>query len=788
MSKNLRLEVVINNAVIKANMLKHEYLTLELLMSAILEDELVVEILSNLHVNIDNLIDELDGFLADESNFSILTEEQIEALSQDQFVDESLRKVAAQSGIFFQPEISEGLQRVIQRAAIHVQSSGKKEIYAINLLVAIFNEPESFAAYLLQSHNIEKFDIIKLVAHGVDRPLNTQNPNVLESIRGEFGTTNEEQNTQNALDLYCINLNEQVVKGKIDPIIGRQDEIQRVTQILCRRRKNNPLLVGEAGVGKTAIAEGLAYRIVHQDVPEVLKNTVVFSLDMASLLAGTKYRGDFEQRLKSVIKAIKAYKEQDGEQNKETVIFIDEMHTIMGAGATSSGSMDASNLLKPAMSSGEIRVIGSTTYEEYRKFIEKDQAFSRRLQKVDVIEPSNDETFEILLGLKGKFEEHHDVKYSNEIVRMIVDLASKHITDRKNPDKSIDVMDEIGAMMRIAPAAEKHVDINKKDVEVIISKIANIPKMSVASDEKTKLKGLKTNLKRVLFGQDQAIDTVSDSILLSRSGLSHDTKPMGAFLFTGPTGVGKTELAKQLALELGIHLERFDMSEYMEKHSVAKLVGAPPGYVGFDNGGLLTDTIKKHPHAVLLLDEIEKAHPDVFNVLLQVMDHGTLTDSQGRHTDFRNVVIIMTSNAGAKEMESGSIGLGGAVAVNTTKRDQAIKNFFSPEFRNRLDAIVHFNKLSDEQVLKIVDKFLIALETKLIAKGVELVVDMKARELLAKRGFDPKMGARPLIRIIDQEIKKPLSQEILFGELENGGKVVVSVENVGEKFAFKYSR
>lgn len=785
MSRNLRLEVVINNAVLKANMLKHEYLTLELLMSAILEDELVVEILSSLGVNLDNLIDELDGFLSDESNFSILTEEQIESLAQDQFVDESLRKVAAQSGIFFQPEISEGLQRVIQRAAIHVQSSGKKDIFAINLLVAIFNEPESFAAYLLQSHNIEKFDVVKAVAHGVDRSLNTNNPNVLESIRGEFGQSgSDEQSSQNVLELYCVNLNEQVLKGKIDPIIGRQDEIQRVTQVLCRRRKNNPLLVGEAGVGKTAIAEGLAYRIVHQDVPEILKNTIVFALDMASLLAGTKYRGDFEQRLKSVIKAIKAYKE---EQNKDTVVFIDEMHTIMGAGATSSGSMDASNLLKPAMSNGEIRVIGSTTYEEYRKFIEKDQAFSRRLQKIDVLEPSSDETFEILLGLKTKFEEHHEVKYSNEIVRMIVDLASKHITDRKNPDKSIDVMDEIGAMMRITPTQEKHVDINKKDVEMIISKIANIPKMSVASDEKTKLRGLKTNLKRVLFGQDQAIDTVSDSILLSRSGLSHDTKPMGAFLFTGPTGVGKTELAKQLALELGIHLERFDMSEYMEKHSVAKLVGAPPGYVGFDNGGLLTDTIKKHPHAILLLDEIEKAHPDIFNVLLQVMDHGTLTDSQGRQTDFRNVVIIMTSNAGAKEMESGSIGLGGAVAVNTTKRDQAIKNFFSPEFRNRLDAIVHFNKLSDEQVLKIVDKFLIALETKLIAKGVELVVDMKARELLAKRGFDPKMGARPLIRIIDQEIKKPLSQEILFGELENGGKVVVSVENVGDKFTFKYS-
>lgn len=775
----LRLEVLINMAVVKANELKHEYLSLEILFKSILQDEQVRDILASTGVNLENFERELDVFINDDENFSVLTNTQIEELSELQFVDEELRNLAKESGILYQPEISETMQRVIQRAAIHVQSSGKKDIMAVNLLVAVFNEPESFVCYLLELHNVEKFDVVKLIAHGVDKPINSDD-GLLSSIRSELGGDSEEKKTANLED-FCLNLNEEVKKGKIDPIIGREEEIERVAQILSRRRKNNPLLVGEAGVGKTAIAEGLAYRIVHNEIPDILKNTIVFSLDMASLLAGTKYRGDFEQRLKSVIKELKQYKEKT---NNEAIIFIDEIHTIMGAGATNSGSMDASNLLKPAMSSGEIRVIGSTTYEEYRKFIEKDQAFSRRLQKVDVNEPTVEETLKILLGLRHKFEEHHGVKYSNSIVRLIVDLSSKHITDRKNPDKSMDVMDEVGAMIRIQPESKRHTTITKKDVEAVIAMMAKIPKMSVASDEKTKLRNLKENLKRLLFGQDEAIEKVSDAILLSRSGLGHETKPMGSFLFTGPTGVGKTELAKQLSIELGIHLERIDMSEYMEKHSVAKLVGAPPGYVGFDNGGILTDTIKKHPHAVLLLDEIEKAHPDIFNILLQIMDHGTLTDSHGRSTDFRNVVLIMTSNAGAKEMAQGSIGLSDPASSNSSKRDSAIKNYFSPEFRNRLDAIVHFNKLGVEQVLKIVDKFLIQLENKLLEKSVELEISATAREHLAKVGFDPLMGARPLSRIIDQEIKKPLSHEILFGKLEKGGRVGVELDESTQKIVF----
>ena len=781
---NLRLEVIINSAVVRANRLRHEYLSLEIMFKSMLEDKEVRTILESCQVKIPEMEKELDAFIAQDDNFSILSEDDVDELSRKQFVDEELRELARENGIAYQPEISLGLQRVIQRAAIHVQSSGKKDILGVNLLVAVFSEPESFVSYLLDTHGVEKFDVVKIIAHGADRPVNSEGDSINESIRSEFGEVPEKKTS--ALEEYCSNLNEQVAKGKIDPIVGRETEIERVAQILSRRRKNNPLLVGEAGVGKTAVAEGLAYRIVQGEVPDLLKNAIVFSLDLASLLAGTKYRGDFEQRLKNVMKELRVYNEGTEHQ---AILFIDEIHTIMGAGATSGGSMDASNLLKPALSSGELRMIGSTTYEEYRKFIEKDSAFNRRLQKVDVMEPSPDDTQKILLGLRPKFEEHHNVKYSNAIIKLIVDLSTKHITDRKNPDKSIDVIDEVGAMIRIMPEAKRHTNITKKDVEAVIAMMAKIPKMSVATDERDKLKNLKSNLKRLIFGQDAAVEKVADAILLSRSGLSNEAKPMGSFLFTGPTGVGKTELARQLALDLGIHLERFDMSEFMEKHSVAKLIGAPPGYVGFDNGGQLTDVMKKHPHAVLLLDEIEKAHPDIFNILLQIMDHGTLTDSQGRATDFRNVVIIMTSNAGAKEMESGSIGLGKRSALHeeqSHKRDRAIKNFFTPEFRNRLDAIVHFNKLGDDQILKIVDKFLIQLETKLSEKNVELIVTPEARKHLAKVGFDPQMGARPLSRIIDQEIKKPLSHEILFGKLEKGGAVEVSIDEKEQKIVFNF--
>lgn len=778
---NLRLEVIINSAVVKANLLRHEYLTLEIMFKSMLEDKEVRNILESCQVKIPEMEKELDQFIADNDNFSILSEDDVLELSRKQFVDIELRELARENGISYQPEISLGLQRVIQRAAIHVQSSGKKDILGVNLLVAVFSEPECFVSYLLDSYGVEKFDVVKIIAHGSDRPVNAEGDSINETIRAEFGEIPEKK--ASALEEYCLNLNDQVALGKIDPIVGRETEIERVAQILSRRRKNNPLLVGEAGVGKTAVAEGLAYRIVQGEVPDLLKNAIVFSLDLASLLAGTKYRGDFEQRLKNVMKELRAYNEGAEHQ---AILFIDEIHTIMGAGATSGGSMDASNLLKPALSSGELRMIGSTTYEEYRKFIEKDSAFNRRLQKVDIMEPSPDDTQKILLGLRPKFEEHHNVKYSNAIIKLIVDLASKHITDRKNPDKSIDVIDEVGAMIRIMPEGKRHQNITKKDVEAVIAMMAKIPKMSVATDERDKLRNLKSNLKRLIFGQDAAVEKVADAILLSRSGLSNETRPMGSFLFTGPTGVGKTELARQLAIDLGIHLERFDMSEFMEKHSVAKLIGAPPGYVGFDNGGQLTDVIKKHPHAVLLLDEIEKAHPDIFNILLQIMDHGTLTDSQGRATDFRNVVIIMTSNAGAKEMESGSIGLGKSIDNQSFKRDSAIKNFFTPEFRNRLDAIVHFNKLGDDQILKIVDKFLIQLETKLSEKNVELIVEPEARAHLAKVGFDPQMGARPLSRIIDQEIKKPLSHEILFGKLEKGGAVVVSIDEKEQKIVFKF--
>lgn len=776
-----KLEVIINGAIKKANELKHEYLTLEAMLLSMLDDEQVNEVIRNCEGSPEEIRSELEEFLETKENFSILSEEEVEELSKKQFVDEELRRLAKESGIVYQPEISLSLQRVIQRAAIHVQSSGKRHIRGINLLVAMFQEKESYALYTLQKRGIERFDVVKYISHGIDQPETAGEEGLGAQPEGAEDYVEAEAKGKSPkykfLEQYALNLNELAAKQKIDPVIGREEEIRRIIQVLCRRRKNNPLLVGEAGVGKTAIAEGLAYCIDMGEVPEVLEETTVFSLDMASLLAGAKFRGDFEQRLKGVVKDLTAL----GEVGKQPILFIDEIHTVMGAGATAGGSMDASNLLKPSLTSGRIRVLGSTTHEEYRKFIEKDSAFSRRFQKIDVEEPSLEDTYKILQGLRPKFEEHHGVKYSNSVLKAAVDLSSRYITDRKNPDKAIDVIDEAGAYTQLL--ANKRSKITKRDVESIVAKLAKIPKLNVAGDEKQKLKDLKKNLLMTIYGQDQAVDKVADAILLSRSGLGTEDKPMASFLFSGPTGVGKTELARQLAFNLDSHLERIDMSEYMEKHAVSKLLGAPPGYVGYDQGGLLTDAIKKNPHCILLLDEIEKAHPDIYNVLLQVMDNGRLTDSQGRTTDFRNVVIIMTTNAGAKEMEAGSIGLSGAMATEAThKRDQAIKNFFTPEFRNRLDGIVHFNKLGTDYIIQIVDKFLTELEAKLAKKNVHIEVDEEVKEWMAETGYDPKMGARPISRMVDIHIKKPLSHEILFGELEKGGNVKVKlIDKDGEK-------
>lgn len=767
-----KLETIINDSIRKANYLHHEYLTLENVLLSMLDDEQVRQVILNCGAEVGAIKTELDEFINDSSNFSILSEEQIEDLSKRQFVNDELRAIAKENGIAYQPEISLALQRVIQRAAIHVQSSGKKQIKGINLLVAMFQEKESFALYVLSKHGLERFDVVKAVSHGLDASLEPEENIERERLEAPGMDAEESEGKKSGfLEKYAQNLNKLAKKNKIDTLIGREDEVERIVQILCRRRKNNPLLVGEAGVGKTAIIEGLAKRINENQVPDILFDTEIFALDMASIVAGAKYRGDFEQRLKGVLADIEARVEK----GQKTILFIDEMHTVMGAGATTGGSMDASNLLKPALSNGNLRCIGSTTYGEYRKFIEKDPAFNRRFGKIDVLEPNNEDTYLILKGLRSKLEEFHSIKIPDSVLRASVDLTARYLTDKFNPDKSIDAIDEAGALNRVRPENKRKATLTKKDIEVVVAKMANIPKISVETSEKDKIKNLNKNLKLLIYGQDHAVDQVTEAIINAKSGLGNELKPIASFLFAGPTGVGKTELARQLATELGCHIERFDMSEYMEKHAVSKLIGAPPGYVGFDQGGILTDAIKKNPHCVILLDEIEKAHPDLFNILLQVFDHGKLTDSQGRTTDFRNAIIIMTTNAGAKEMDTGSIGLKSSMTSNESMRDKTIKNFFSPEFRNRLDKIIHFNKLGTDFVIKIVEKFLSTLEHKLSLKNVELVVNEKAKIWLAENGFDEKMGARPLGRIIDQKLRSPLSGEVLFGKLTKGGKVLVDV-------------
>ncbi|HQY08320.1 MAG TPA: ATP-dependent Clp protease ATP-binding subunit ClpA, partial [Burkholderiaceae bacterium] len=662
-------------------------------------------------------------------------------------------------------------QRVIQRAIMHVQSTGngKKEVTGANVLVAIFGEKDSHAVYYLHQQGVTRLDVVNYIAHGIKKSEPPEPAKSNESSSNE-GEKEESDGKGSPLDQYTQNLNQQARDGRIDPLIGREHEVERVIQVLCRRRKNNPLLVGEAGVGKTAIAEGLAWRITEGDVPEVLADATVYALDMGALLAGTKYRGDFEQRLKGVLKQLK--------EHPHAVLFIDEIHTLIGAGAASGGTLDASNLLKPALSSGQIKCIGATTFTEYRGIFEKDAALSRRFQKVDVAEPSVEQTIEILKGLKSRFEEHHSVKYELGALQAAAELSAKYINDRHLPDKAIDVIDEAGAAQRVLPKSKQKKKITRNEVEEIVAKIARIPPASVSSDDRSKLKSLDRDLKSVVYGQDPAIDALSSAIKMARSGLGKPDKPIGAFLFSGPTGVGKTEVAKQLAYILGIDLIRFDMSEYMERHAVSRLIGAPPGYVGFDQGGLLTEAVTKKPHCVLLLDEIEKAHPDVFNVLLQVMDHGTLTDNNGRKSDFRNVIIVMTTNAGAETMQKATIGF-------TTQRESGdemgdLKRMFTPEFRNRLDAIVSFRALDEEIILRVVDKFLLQLESQLGEKKVEVTFTDALRKHLGKKGFDPLMGARPMQRLIQDTIRRALADELLFGRLTDGGRLTVDVDAEGQ--------
>jgi ATP-dependent Clp protease ATP-binding subunit ClpA len=732
------LEICLNEAFQSAREARHEFMTVEHLLLAIVDTPKVREILRACGADVARLRKDLKDF-----------------------IDQTTPRLKDDDDREVQPTL--GFQRVLQRAVFHVQSSGKKEVTAANVLVAIFSEKHSHAAYLLSMQDVARLDVVNYISHGLskiaeDRPDKDEASSGSEAERGEpDGGT--------ALEKFTTNLNKLAMEGRIDPLIGRRNEIERTIEILCRRRKNNPLYVGEAGVGKTAIAEGLARMIVEDKVPDVLADSTVYALDMGALIAGTKYRGDFEKRLKSVLSELK--------KNPGSILFIDEIHTVIGAGAASGGVMDASNLIKPALANGELRCIGSTTYSEYRGIFEKDHALARRFQKIDIVEPTIPETIEILKGLRSRFEEHHNVKYADEALTAAAELAARHINDRQLPDKAIDVIDEAGARLRLKPEHERETMVTTQMIEDVVARIARIPPKNVSTSDKDVLRNLERNLKLVIFGQDQAIETLASAIKMSRSGLGDQRKPVGSFLFAGPTGVGKTEVTRQLAIALGVELIRFDMSEYMERHTVSRLIGAPPGYVGFDQGGLLTEAINKHPHSVLLLDEIEKAHPDVFNLLLQVMDHGTLTDNNGRKADFRHVVIVMTTNAGAFEMSRPSIGF--TQQDHTTDGMEAIKKMFSPEFRNRLDAIIQFNGLDSRTIQRVVDKLLVEVEAQLEQKGVQLHIDDGAREWLARKGYDPKMGARPMARVIQEAIKRPLAEELLFGKLVGGGHAYVTV-------------
>lgn len=732
------LEQTLNQAFREARGNNHEFMTVEHLLLALLDNNASREILLACGADIPALKIELDTFL----------QETVPLLPPNDERDT-------------QPTL--GFQRVLQRAVFHVQSSGKQEVSAVNVLVAIFSEQESQAVFFLKKQDISRLEVVNYLSHGINRLSSDEEMD--EDI--EIGDEEQQSAAQNPLTQYTTNLNELAEAGKIDPLIGRSEEVERTIQVLCRRRKNNPLFVGEAGVGKTALAEGLAKRIVEDEVPEIIKGAVIYSLDLGALLAGTKYRGDFEKRFKAVMMQLK--------KEDNAILFIDEIHTIIGAGAASGGAMDASNLIKPVLSNGDLKCIGSTTYQEYRGIFEKDRALARRFQKIDVPEPTVDECVQILQGLKSRFEQHHSVKYTQPALRGAAELSERYINDRHLPDKAIDVIDEAGAYQQLQPASKRKKTIGIKEIEAIVAKIARIPPKTVSNDDMDTLKNLERNLKLVIFGQDQAIDSLSTAIKLSRAGLGNEDKPIGSFLFAGPTGVGKTEVTRQLARIMGIELIRFDMSEYMERHTVSRLIGAPPGYVGYDQGGLLTEEINKHPHAVLLLDEIEKAHPEVFNLLLQVMDHGTLTDNNGRKADFRNVTIIMTTNAGAEQLSRSSMGF--ASQDHSSDGMESIKKAFSPEFRNRLDGIIQFKQLGPDMIAQVVDKFVFEFEHQLEEKGVSLSIDDEVRTWLAIKGYDPVMGARPLTRVIQEHLKKPLAEDLLFGKLAKGGHVTVTVKD-----------